>query len=616
MKAKKKLKKVLLIVGIIILIPILVVFGLFIFRNNIATSFIEKTGSSIAGAKVEVDGLSIKPFSVHMKWDRLQFTDKNSTMKNLFETGSCEFELDFKPLLAGKFLIETMQMNDLKFDTERTTDGKLPPKKEREKTQLEKDLEAKLMETIQKNLEQEKAKIPAFNPSFLTKKANIDSIMTILDFKTPAKADSLQKVLQERYGYWEDRLENNKYEKDLKAIQKDSKKIKVNKLDQVDELIEALPIAKSIYDRSNKLYSNVNKDKKNLNKDLKTLKKLKKEVPKWIKEDYDNALNLAKLPDVQVSNVAMMLFGDKITDGLMSVLENLKTSRELANIKQVEEKPKEDKMPHLPKLWIKEINLTATTKDGVKLSGIIKNVSDDQKKTQLPITLELAGEQNAFGKININGSFDYRTESSLENIKLDIVEMPIRKLKFTNFELLPTELKSGNGELRAEIEVTNGMVNSDIYFEIDKVQFNYASQPEMDSRLVRISHSITEAINKITFDANVDQTEKGFNIKVDSNLDNLIAREMKQVLAKEFDRAKAELKKKVDKELNKYKNQVNDLIAKKEKELLGDYGQVFTGVSNEKASNDKLVKKIEKKKKEAEKKLEKGAKDLLKDFGF
>jgi len=309
MKIKKRVKKILIIVGVLILIPILLVAGLFVFRNSIATSFIEKTGSAIAGAKVEVDGVNIIPFSLNMMWERLQVTDKNNTMTNLFETESCVFELSFKPLTAGKILIENMQIDNLHFGTAREKDGKLPPKKEREKTQLEKDIEQKLMETVQKNLEQEKEKIPVFNPSFLTKKANVDSIITVLNFQTPLKADSLQKVLKERYGYWEERFANNEYEQELKAIQKDSRKINVNKLDEVQELIEALPVAKSIYDRSNKLYKDVKQDKKNLDKDLKTIKKLKNDVPSWIQADYENALALAELPDVQVSNVAMMLFG-------------------------------------------------------------------------------------------------------------------------------------------------------------------------------------------------------------------------------------------------------------------------------------------------------------------
>jgi uncharacterized protein (TIGR03545 family) len=616
MKAKKKIKKILIIIGILILIPILVVAGVFIFRNSIATSFIEKSGSTIVGAKVEVDGVNIIPTSLNIMWERLQVTDKNSTMTNLFETGSCVFKLEFKPLLAGKFIVETMQIDNLLFETKREIDGKLPPKKIREKSELQKDIEAKLMDTVQKNLLQEKEKIPVFNPSFLTKKANVDSIITILNFQTPAKADSLQKLLNERYGYWEDRLDKNNYQKDLTAIKKDSKKINIEKLDKVDELVKALPIAKSIYDRSNKLYKDVKQDKKNLNKDLKTLKKLKKDVPRWIQADYENALALAELPDVQVNKVALMLFGDKISGGLMQVLEQMKTVREVSGSKTEIQKSRKNKMPHLPKLWIKKILLTATTKDGSVLSGLVQNVTDDQAKTQQPMTIELSGEQDKFGKIDLTANFDYRNEDTLENVRLDLTGMPITKLNFTNFELLPTELKRGEGELNSEINVINGIVSADIYFEIADVEFNYVSQPKMDARLVRISRSIAEAIDKITFDANVDQTKDGFEFKVDSNLDNLIAKQMRQILSQEFDRAKRELRKKVDKELDKYMDQVNKLIAQKEKELLGEYSGLLSDVTSEKNSNDKLVDKIEEKKDDAENALKKSAKKLLKGLKF
>lgn len=597
---KKSGKKLLQIIIIIIIIPIFIAAGVVIFRNQIAKSIIEKSGSAIAGAKVEVDGVYLKPFSVHIKWDRLQYTNRKNTMQNLFETGNCEFELAFKPLLAGKILIEKMQLDGVLFETKRKTDGKLPPKKKREKSQIEKDIEAKLMAAIQENLEKEKSQIPIFDPGFIDQKVNVDSLMAILDLKTPAKADSLKKLIEARYDHWDERLKNNNYENDYSSIKSDVLKIKPKEIKTVVALEKNLRLANAVYNRSEKLYNDVIKDKTEIEKDLKTIKKLKKNIPAWIKHDYEKALALAKLPDISVGNIAAMLFGDRIADGLMKVLENVSKARELSKTKKVSKK---DKMPHLPGLWIKEISLSAITNDGVHLSGYIHDISNDQKKTLKPMNIELSGFQENVGRIDIDAYFDYRTDKTHENIVMKIDEVPIKDLKMTNFELLPTKLKRGEGKLVSEIDILNGIILSEIYFEIDNVKFDYSSQPEMNERLVRISRSITQAIHKITFDANVKQTEDGFKFKVDSNLDNLIVKQLKKILSEEVERAKAELKIRINKELNKYKKELESIIAKREKGIQYKIDKIYSKVDEQKNE-------IENKRKELEDKIEREKKKI------
>jgi len=598
---KTKSKRILLIILIIILVPILILASLFIFRNQIATSIIEKSGSAIAGAKVEVDGVYIKPFTVHLKWDRLQFTNRNNTMQNLFETGQCEFELTFKPLLAGKVLIDKMMIDGVLFETDRKSDGKLPPKKKREKSQLEKNIEAKLMAEIENKLEEEKSKIPVFDPEFLDQKVNVDSLMKIVNLKTPAKADSIKKVVVERYDYWDNKLKNNDYEKNYNLIKQDVTKIKPKEIKTVVELKKNLQLANSVYNRSEELFNNVKKDKFDVQKDLNTINQLKKDIPIWIKEDYESALHLAKLPDISVNNVASMLFGDKIADGLMKVMENIKTARELS---KPEEKIKKEKMPHLPNLWIKEIILSVTTNDGVHLSGYIKDISNDQKKTGKPMIIELSGVQENVGDIELKASFDYRTLDSQENVALNIDKVPIKNLKMTNFELLPTKLKQGTGALTSDINIKNGELNSDVHFEIDNVVFDYASQPEMNERLVRISRSITDAIDKITIDAEVAQNKDGYTYKIISNLDKIIARQLKQVLSNEVQRAKAELQKRINKELDKYKQEIDTIISERREDIQKEIDSIYSKVDSQKKEIDKKRKELEAKINREKKKIE------------
>ena len=84
-----------------------------LFTDSWLESQLEDMGSSIAGARVEIDDLDFSFTSVHLKWQRLQVTDARQPMKNLFETGPCAIDLEFWPLLSKKIVIS--DINDISF---------------------------------------------------------------------------------------------------------------------------------------------------------------------------------------------------------------------------------------------------------------------------------------------------------------------------------------------------------------------------------------------------------------------------------------------------------------------------------------------------------------------
>ena len=46
----------------------------------------------------------------------------------------------------------------------------------------------------------------------LMKTIDVDSLMTMLNLKTPAKVDSLKKIAEDRYAHWDDGIKNKDYE--------------------------------------------------------------------------------------------------------------------------------------------------------------------------------------------------------------------------------------------------------------------------------------------------------------------------------------------------------------------------------------------------------------------
>lgn len=609
---KKGIKKFLRGIMVFLILIILSVILVYVFRNPIAEFFIEKSGETLAGAKVEVDGVDIKPLSLHITWDNYQFTDKNKTMENLFETGKCEFALEFKPLLAGKVLIDKMTLKDLEFGTKRETDGKIPPSKKRKPTKFEKDLKNKVIQLAKEKLEAEKQEIPIFNSKILKTKIDVDSVIAAVDLQTPGKAKELKKLYETRYDLWNDKLDNNSYEADINKIKNDLKKIDVDKMKTIEDFQRNFTLAKAVYSKSNEVYSNVTTDKKDLEKDLKTLKQLKKDVPGWIESDYKKALHLAKLPDISVENVALMLFGDKITNGLMMVLDNIQKSRDMAaSVKS--EPEKDEKMPELPKLWIKLIELNLVTKDGMALAGNIKNITDNQDRTAQPILFNFDGSKDNLGDLKLIVKIDYRNNEAKEDIVVKLANMPVSNLEFPNFDLLPSKLKKGNSILNASVNMKEDEFKSEIFFAVENVEFDYSSQTNMGKDLIKVSREITEAIDVINVEAKVKQIDKDFSMSIDSNLDELIASKLKQMISGEIEDAKNEIKRRIEKEMKKYEQEIYALVEEKEVELRGKIAVYEDKINKQKVKVEEKKKEVEDKLEAEKKKLEQQAQDKLEE---
>jgi len=610
---KKSVKRIFKILGIFFLLVIVIIAGLIIFRIPIADYLIETAGSRIAGAKVEVDGVYLKPFKLHISWERLQFTNNKDTWKNLFETGKCDFELAFKPLFAGKILIEKMQLEDMRFDTDRTSDGAIKQKEGKAEP-------SKLILALKANLEREKEKIPVFNPDFLKTKIDVNSLLEEFNFHTPTHADSIKEIAEDRYAFWNNLIENNDYEERIKQVEADIKSINVEEMNNLIQIQQNLTLAVDSYNTTKDLYEEIKTNNGQLENDLKRLKTLYNDLPKWIKADYENAVQLARLPDVSIQKIALMLFGERVTDGVLAIMAQIEHIRNLSAEKKAA--PRKERMPHLPAFWIKEISVSAYPDEQLRLSGNILNLSSDQKKTGKPLDLKLAGKDEKIGNLTVNGLFDHRSDITQDIVNVYADEIPIRDLTLANFDLLPRKLKRGTAKLYSNLNLTDELIKITIGFEAEDIQFDYTSQPEMDERLVKVSRSISEAIDKITFDAGIVQKDKNFSFSLSSNLDKLISSQLKKVVQDEITRAKAEIEKKVYAEMSKYKDQAESYINSNNAKLQTKIDEINTRINQQKnrieQKKNEIENKIEEEKQklesEAGEKLENELENLLKKF--
>jgi uncharacterized protein (TIGR03545 family) len=199
---------------------------MYLLSDNWIESKLESAGTSLNGALVEIDDFEYSLFNMNVSWDRLQITNPKNTMKNRIETGDCSFDMEFLPALSGKVIIENFIISNVKTNTNRETDGKIEKKQGEEK-------EPGFIGRKIEQLEKEVSSAPAFNVAGYIKKMNTDSIIALLDLKTPEKFENLKNDVTTQSKNWEEKLNALDYEKNLTKLESDIKAINTDKIENL-----------------------------------------------------------------------------------------------------------------------------------------------------------------------------------------------------------------------------------------------------------------------------------------------------------------------------------------------------------------------------------------------
>lgn len=612
------------------IIFLLVLFGIVVaimwfFTDRWLENQMEDIGSTIVGAKVEFDGVDFSLTKLHMKWKRLQVTNPDNTWQNLFETGIAEFDMDLLPLLSKKIIIENMQVEGLRFNTPRQTDGKIEKKEEATGKKSE------VILAIENRLKAETARMPVFNLQKLTKKIDIDSLWKLVNLQTPQKIDSLKQSYQQKYTEWQQRLTNLPSEKDLNRVTQQIETIRVDQLKSLEEFQSAYNQVNQLYQQVDSTRKSVRSLKSDFEQDLAKITETQKIIPTWIKDDYQQALRLAQIPDISVGNVARILFGERVIQMMQSITGYVGKARYYAEKVKSTSPQKESPPrlkgqdihfgtpPNLPKFWIKQISLSGEAPNELRLAGKVENIVSQQEVINQPTTIQITGMRRDQASLQLLTTLDYRQAVSQEKIELSMQNMPLANVKLTNFALLPQKIQKGTGKLNAVLNFVGGDFESKIQFAAADLTFDYSDKPaNLDARLLELSRSITESLSLITLDALAAQTGKDFKFRLNSNLDELIASRFKEILSQEIQKAQQQIEARVRQEVEKRQKELETLMAQKEQELRAQIQKVEDEIKKQeemiKQKQKEIENRIASEKSKLQENLQEQGKKKLKDL--
>lgn len=606
-----------------IVISVVVVINFFFLPVGIKMA-IEKGGSAIVGAKVEVDKVKFSLFNFDLSLYNFKVTNPDDTMKNIIDIDRLDFHLNLRALVEAKFVVDSAVVDNLKIQTERSKDGALKKHSKHKKEKIDTDDKNSIVSTA---VNQASGLV---NTNLFSDIENFDYNKFINDELPIINSYQNFVATQEKtFREMESKITNLSYQNDIKKIENDIKKINIKEknVTKIKKNIDTLVNAKK---RVDKIYSSFNKDinyiKNEINSTDKAVRNLKKETENSINEvmkklDF-SSVSVTDMTEILLSSDANYYikkatgFYNKYIPYYNKYVVNSKHSDNKKDTIKEQKKKFGARGYNVnfptnygyPDIYIKQMTFTSSHVDQQDFSfpaitGTISEISSSPEISGKPLSGSLdidfiepvrfkAGTKFSIDRQGgeVNDSFDiYFREYSIDNLKLPVQNPVLKGVK--------SGILSVDGRINAGVDRFN--LTGDIKIDNLNPDFNKPSNV-----IFAVIIDVLREINSVELNLDYLHTPIKSYLKLSSSLDKLIGGKVKDIFNKKINELTAEFRKRyntfVNQKLNEYVNPVlseqselNKLINLKNTSMLKDKKQLDKLIDSQKAEIEKYRKKLE-----------------------
>jgi|AntRauTorcE11897_2_1112592.scaffolds.fasta_scaffold02331_4 uncharacterized protein (TIGR03545 family) len=604
------------IVTVLVLAGIVFTAAFFI-TDEWVESNIEYQASLLNEAKVELDGFESSLFNLQIKWDRLQVANRNSTMENTFETGETEFSMQFWPLILGnKVIVEEVRLTGFELGTERETDGYF------EMPEVEEGEEPGFLYSVVKQVSGEAQKNAEVRFTDIRDDLNVDSLMAKVNIQSVDKIDSLRNGIQQNYSKWDSTFNNTPIEEEIAEAQNSIESIKVDEIKDPKKAIEAIENIRKLRAQVDSMKTKADSLRDDFEQDYGASRYSLDQVDNWIENDYQRALNVAQIPDLDVQNIGKALFGQNLLGDYAVYLEYVAIAREygsrLVGDEEEEIIPRYEGLDYefsdkydWPGFWFKNIELSGRTKSDLGISGVVTNISSSQVKTGEPVLFEVVGENENQVSLSLNGEFNYLEEAPRESFNFNYAGFTLSEARLSGSDLLPYKLESGKGELNLNLDIVDRRIESRIDYLATEINFDFEAAGDPKNRIESLIRDAIGGTDNIDVTALVDNIEGPLRVRVRSNVDDLFMDALRQTVSQEVENAKRKIEAEVQSRVDGKKEQLAEFKQEKEAEIQARYDELQSKVDEQLKRIEEKRKELEEKKKELEEELKNKVRDRI-----
>lgn len=609
----------------IVLVP-LVILGIvaYLFIDEWVESGLEAAGEAIVGAKVEIDGLHLTLSPIAIEFARMQVANPKEPWKNIFETGKVRAALDFGQLLRGKYIVETVEVNELILGTKRTTDGSLPKKPE----QPQKDQAPSITQQASVAIARQAEHAPMFDLERIKRELKLDSLLNVHNLRTVQYLDTLKLRVQQASEEWKATLADvEKSKQKLGEVEASIKAININELKTIDQFIAAANNANNAYKTINELHETFKIRRAAITTQVNTLAASVTVVDDLARQDYEWLKGLARLPDLSMKGLANLLIGKQLLDEVEYYLGWVDYARK--TVPQYIPKPEYEKPPRFegqdihfpternyPKFWIKKILMSggedkARRENSFYAQGEAHDISSDQRVTGKPLTIELKVMKSQGRLFSLSMLFDRRQAEPLDRYRATAAGIPLGDVELGRSDFLPSKISQSRFSVEVVVNVPGQMFDANVGMTFDDVTLVFDRAPKND--VERIAREVLAGVQGFDLGVRLWNTKGEMDVAFTTNLDDQIAARTRKVIGDEIARLQNELRAKINQRIAEKRQEFERIFNQKKEEVLAQVKQYENFVNEKLALVENAKKELEVRIEQEKKKQAEGAKKKLED---
>ncbi|OGP20604.1 MAG: hypothetical protein A2054_04975 [Deltaproteobacteria bacterium GWA2_55_10] len=499
------------LISFLVMAAVLLVFW-FLFIDIFIERRIEKTGTSIVGAKVDLDKADLTLFPLGLTLTGLQVTNPDEPMRNIFEVGRISFLVDGVNIIRKKYIIEDMAVEGVRINTGRKRSGAVGrPEKKKEAP------------------EDEAIKLLTFELP------NIKEALRKKDLQSIEIIEATQKQIA---------ADRTRFEREIKELPNEKK------IEDYEKRIEKIKRSRGIggiLGGTSELLAVKNE----IEGDLKRISALKDELSSKAtdyrgrvkaaaaapQDDVRKILDKYSLSTEGLSNLGSLFIGGRIREW---VAEGLRWRQKLDLIVAPEGKEKGLEVQKtlrgrgvdvqfreyapLPDFLIRRAAITLSIPAG-DFSGLATNVTGDQDILGSPMRIRLSGERlKGLSSALLEGEINRVAPESPR----DLVNFAIRQYRLHDFMLsdnkyVPISIKEALADFNVRAEIRGTSLKADIGSNIRSAAINAVSKEEQNAILDTIAAALSN-VKAFSFNAKAAGTIDDFKLNISSDLDAVLNR--------------------------------------------------------------------------------------------
>ncbi len=615
-------KKGVIIFLIIILIILLINYFT---RDYRIEKMLENIGQSAAGAKVEIDNFHFSLLQMECSWDRLQVADKNDPWKNILETGRAQIKLESRPLFWRRVIIKNAILENVRSGTQRTSDGSIPERAKKEKSK------PNFFDKAKKSLKQQLASMPVFDISGMGKKLKVDSLIDVNNLSTVQGYEKIKFTADSSFQYWQSQLKPDIYLSRINELEKKVKALKIEEMRDIKGISEGLQNIRKIRQEAESLKKEISEKHLALSATFSDIQNQIASVDKNLQKDIDRAKQLAHLKDLNVKDVSLILFGEPLVRKVEKILGYVALARKyIPSTSLTKSKPEKTSPPRLkgqdiyfpfhyryPKFLLRNAKFSAATAAGDTakayfIEGNLTGLTNQPAVYGLPTKLNFNLMRVDGNRYAISSSFDHREEIPRDTVKLQAKNFRMGKIMLKKQKYFPIALSANKGDVELAGLFIGDKIDLSLNLVASPVKFIFEN--EAKEKVSKIIRDVLNGINQINLNAELIGETQDYQLKMNSNVDKVLANQIKLTLAKNLREAQLQVENYVRQQADLRRQKVEEVVRKNREALLAKMDMAKKMIEEKQKEFDEKKKQLEQKLEEEKKKLENKAKNKLKQM--